>query len=119
MTSERRWYTVTIVPYGASADQANRAGPERFSTSGPGMDTQASLDDGGRIDLWMDLKSKLKRQELDLPQDYAVPVKEFAVDKTATDYPILNIVIFLVGSRGQSPLLPSKGSYPVADLRHR
>lgn len=49
----------------------------------------------------MDLKSKVKKQALGLPEDYAVPVKEFAVDKVAArNTPILNIVIFLVGSRG-------------------
>lgn len=63
------------------------------------MDTRAELDQGGRIDLWMDLKSQLKSQSLDLPEDYAAPVKEFAVDKLAS-VPPLNLVIFLVGSRG-------------------
>jgi len=65
------------------------------------MDTRAELDEGGRIDLWMDLKHKLASGAADLPEDYAVHIEEYAVDKTATDCPPLNIVIFLVGSRGK------------------
>jgi hypothetical protein len=72
-----------------------------MSTSGPGMDTRAELDAGGRIDLWMDLKHKLGEGATDLPEDYAAPIKEYAVDKIAADCPPLNIVIFLVGSRGK------------------
>ena len=63
------------------------------------MDTRAELNQGGRIDLWMDLKNKLKSEPQDLPENYAVPVKEFAVDNSAS-VPPLNLVIFLVGSRG-------------------
>jgi sterol 3beta-glucosyltransferase len=76
-------------------------GPNQISTSGPGMDTRAELDEGGRIDLWMDLKSKLAKGAADLPEDYAVNIEEYAVDKNARDCPPLNIVIFLVGSRGE------------------
>lgn len=65
------------------------------------MDTRAELDEGGRIDLWMDLKHKLATGPADLPEDYAVHIEEYAVDKTTRDCPPLNIVIFLVGSRGQ------------------
>lgn len=68
------------------------------------MDTRAEMDRGGRIDLWMDLKTQIQSQVLDLPEDYAVPVKEYAVDKSAQEFPIMNIVIFLVGSRGWSCL---------------
>jgi hypothetical protein len=77
-------------------------GPDRLATSGPGMDTRAELDEGGRIDLWMDLKHKLTDGNVDLPENYAPDIKEYAVDKHATDCPPLNIVIFLVGSRGES-----------------
>jgi sterol 3beta-glucosyltransferase len=72
-----------------------------MAASGPGMDTRAELDEGGRIDLWMDLKHKLPSGAADLPEDYAVPIQEYAVDKHTTDCPPLNIVIFLVGSRGE------------------
>jgi hypothetical protein len=48
----------------------------------------------------MDLKHKLGEGATDLPEDYAAPIKEYAVDKITTDCPPLNIVIFLVGSRG-------------------
>jgi sterol 3beta-glucosyltransferase len=72
-----------------------------MAASGPGMDTRAELDEGGRIDLWMDLKHELPSGAADLPEDYAVPIQEYAVDKHATDCPPLNIVIFLVGSRGE------------------
>jgi sterol 3beta-glucosyltransferase len=78
-------------------------GPDQISTSGPGLDTRAELDEGGRIDLWMDLKHKLAKGAADLPEDYAVHIEEYAVDKNARDCPPLNIVIFLVGSRGESP----------------
>lgn len=66
------------------------------------MDTRAELDEGGRIDLWMDLKHKLTDGTVDLPDGYAAPIEEYAVDKKTTDCPPLNIVIFLVGSRGMS-----------------
>jgi hypothetical protein len=48
----------------------------------------------------MDLKHKLGEGATDLPEYFAAPIKEYAVDKIATDCPPLNIVIFLVGSRG-------------------
>lgn len=79
-------------------------GPDRLSISGPGLDTRAEVDQDGRIDLWMDHKTQVKTQMLGLPDDYAVPVKEFGVDKSAQVFPIMNIVIFLVGSRGWSPV---------------
>ena len=79
-------------------------GPDQLSTSGPGLDTRAELDEGGRIDLWMDLKHKLVEGAADLPEDYAVHIEEYAVDKDARDCPPLDIVIFLVGSRGESPI---------------
>lgn len=51
------------------------------------------------INIWVDLKKVLP----DLPADYAVPVKEYAIDPIGSkDCPPLNIVIFIVGSRGES-----------------
>jgi hypothetical protein len=75
---------------------ANITGPNQISTSGPGLDTRAELDEGGRIDLWMDLKHNLAKGAADLPEDYAIHIEEYAVDKNARDCPPLNIVIFLV-----------------------
>ncbi|ORY31586.1 glycosyltransferase family 1 protein [Naematelia encephala] len=49
------------------------------------------------INIWVDLKQIVP----DLPKDYARPVKEYAIDPaTAKECPPLNIVIFIVGSRG-------------------
>lgn len=49
----------------------------------------------------LDLKQKLP----DLPKDYAKEVNEFAVDAQAwQDVPRLNIVIMIVGSRGELSL---------------
>ena len=46
----------------------------------------------------LDLRQKLP----DLPEDYAKEVNEFAVDAQAwQDVPRLNIVIMIVGSRGE------------------
>ena len=45
----------------------------------------------------------MKKKLPDLPKDYAREVREFAVDPTkATETPALNIVIFIVGSRGMA-----------------
>ncbi|KAK4687648.1 hypothetical protein P7C73_g2470, partial [Tremellales sp. Uapishka_1] len=68
-----------------------------FSSSGPGLDSRAKLDENGMINIWVDLKKPLP----DLPKDYARPVKEYAVDsKGSGKCPPLNIVIFITGSRG-------------------
>lgn len=59
--------------------------------------TSARLTDDGRIVISLDLKKPLP----DLPEGYANPVKEYAVDRrTYTDAPAMNIVIMIVGSRG-------------------
>jgi sterol 3beta-glucosyltransferase len=50
------------------------------------------------INIWVDLKQNVP----DLPKDYAKPVQEYATDPiSALDCPPLNIVIFIVGSRGK------------------
>lgn len=77
--------------YRADADYAD------WSKSGPGLSSRANLTDDGTISIWVDLKKALP----DLPKDYARPVKEWATDPTKSDdCPPLNIVIFIVGSRG-------------------
>lgn len=69
-----------------------------FRKDGPGLESRASLDDMGMINIWVDLKKALP----DLPKDYAVPVEEYAIDPVGSkDCPPLNIVIFIVGSRGR------------------
>lgn len=56
----------------------------------------------------LDLAQKLP----DLPKDYARDVKEFAVDETEWKrYPSMNIVIMIVGSRGELAM-----SYPHPNL---
>jgi hypothetical protein len=78
------------------ADQSDFA---KFTSSGPGLDSRALLDESGMINIWVDLKKPLP----DLPKDYAQSVREYAVDTKASDTcPPLNVVIFIVGSRGQS-----------------
>lgn len=51
------------------------------------------------INIWVNLKKELP----DIHKDYATEVVEYAVDpENAEKCPPLNIVIFIVGSRGQS-----------------
>lgn len=47
----------------------------------------------------LDLKERLP----DLPENHAREVKEFGVDEKWQDYPPMNIVIMIVGSRGEIP----------------
>ena len=68
-----------------------------WSGAGPGLDSRAKVAEDGTINIWVDLKKALP----DLPKDYARPVKEWATDpERSADCPLLNIVIFIVGSRG-------------------
>lgn len=70
-----------------------------FTKEGPGLSSRASMTDEGMINIWVDLKEKIP----DLHKDYAREVKEFATDPAGgADCPPLNIVIFIVGSRGMS-----------------
>ncbi|TFK31981.1 glycosyltransferase family 1 protein [Crucibulum laeve] len=69
----------------------------KYSSDGKGLSSFASLSSEGCIDLSFNFKRKLP----DLPKDHARDVNEFAVDKTRwRDYPSMNIVIMIVGSRG-------------------
>jgi len=91
--------------------EANHDGSDYadFTKNGPGLESRASLDDEGMINVWVDLKKVLP----DLPTDYARPVKEYAVDPVGSkDCPPLNIVIFIVGSRGAASVFDVE----VADL---
>jgi len=82
---------------------ADCTGPETVTSSGPGAHAQAHMGDGGRIDISLHLKGDLKERSLhvDLPDDFGPTVVEYAVDTAGSDCPKLNIVIFVVGSRGK------------------
>lgn len=68
-----------------------------FVSSGKGLESLATIGPDGQISLTFDLKQHLP----DLPTDHAREVKEFAIDQTKwRDYPSMNIVIMIVGSRG-------------------
>lgn len=70
-----------------------------WSKDGPSLSSRAKMEEDGMINIWVDLKRSLP----DLPKDYARPVKEWATDPIgAKDCPPLCIVIFIVGSRGES-----------------
>jgi sterol 3beta-glucosyltransferase len=52
----------------------------------------------GRISVQLSLRKSLP----DLPPEYAFDVKEFAIDEvTYKEVPSLNVVIMIVGSRGE------------------
>ncbi|KAJ3716120.1 glycosyltransferase family 1 protein [Lentinula raphanica] len=69
----------------------------QYTQSGKGLLSKARIDPEGRIVVSLDLKQKLP----DLPPDYAPEVHEFGIDKSKwMRYPSMNIVIMIVGSRG-------------------
>ena len=69
-----------------------------YKATGKGLSSFARVDDDGRIVISLDLKQKLP----DLPEKYAKTVEEFALDeKSWRDVPAMNIVIMIVGSRGE------------------
>ena len=56
------------------------------------------MSDDGMINIWVDLKRAIP----DIHENYAKSVTEYATDpKGGEDCPPLNIVIFIVGSRGE------------------
>ncbi|KAJ7577401.1 hypothetical protein C8J56DRAFT_366855 [Mycena floridula] len=62
-----------------------------------GLSSAACVTQDGRISVIFDTKTKLP----ELPQNYAPDVKEFAVDEEEWhNFPRMNIVIMIVGSRG-------------------
>lgn len=71
----------------------------RYQSIGKGLASSAQLTENGQILVSLDLKKKLP----ELPSDHAVPVREFAIDRAASDQaPPMSIVIMIVGSRGGS-----------------
>ncbi|KAJ7063648.1 glycosyltransferase family 1 protein [Mycena amicta] len=69
----------------------------QYTASGLGLASAARVLPDGRIVISLDLKRKLP----DLPKEYAQDVQEFAVDRRDyTRCPPLNIVVMIVGSRG-------------------
>ncbi|KAJ7684426.1 glycosyltransferase family 1 protein [Mycena polygramma] len=83
-----------------------------YNASGKGLASMARVLPDGRIVISLDLKQKLP----DLPQDHAQDIQEFAVDKTEwKKYPSLNIVIMIVGSRGDVQPYVALGKLLVAD----
>ncbi|GLB35572.1 putative glycosyltransferase family 1 protein [Lyophyllum shimeji] len=68
-----------------------------WKSTGKGLNSVARVTEDGRIVVSLELAQKLP----DLRQDYARDVEEFAVDRTEwKQYPSMNIVIMIVGSRG-------------------
>lgn len=85
-------------PYGNQDSLSCLSDLSGFTSSGPGLSTQASLDDTGKINVSLRFQKALP----DLTPDYAASVQEYAVDnRQNVDVPILNVVIFIVGSRGE------------------
>ncbi|CAE6434741.1 unnamed protein product [Rhizoctonia solani] len=68
-----------------------------YKAMGKGLSSSANMTPDGRIVITLDLHKKLP----DLPKDYANPVREYAVDRVDWRVaPPMNIVIMIVGSRG-------------------
>lgn len=79
----------------------------RFVRVGAALATSAKIDDDGRI--LFSIRSKTS-QLPSLPKDYGADLPEFAVEPTGLhDVPSLNIVIFVVGSRGARFRQPLRG----------
>ncbi|WVQ94954.1 hypothetical protein IAU59_002044 [Kwoniella sp. CBS 9459] len=71
--------------------------PSTVSAAGPGMTSHAAVDDAGQVDITLRLHRKLP----ELPASFSRNVREHGVDlKDWSKCPPLNIVIFIVGSRG-------------------
>ncbi|KAG8888197.1 hypothetical protein FRB98_008215 [Tulasnella sp. 332] len=69
----------------------------RYKAVGKGLVSSAEITDGGRIAMSLDLRQPLA----DLPPEYAQSVQEYGVDRTNfATAPAMNIVIMIVGSRG-------------------
>ncbi|KAK0227822.1 UDP-Glycosyltransferase/glycogen phosphorylase [Armillaria fumosa] len=68
----------------------------KYIAAGKGLVSSAFITPDGRISVSLDLKQKLP----DLPEDHALDVKEFAVDREWRRFPKMNIIIMIVGSRG-------------------
>ncbi|KAK0458622.1 UDP-Glycosyltransferase/glycogen phosphorylase [Desarmillaria tabescens] len=86
----------------------------RYTAAGKGLRSSAFITPDGRISVSLDLKHKLP----ELPEDHASGVKEFAVDREWTKFPKMNIVIMIVGSRGDVQPYVALGKRLRSD-RHR
>ncbi|KAJ6606176.1 UDP-Glycosyltransferase/glycogen phosphorylase [Mycena vulgaris] len=83
-----------------------------YKSFGKGLASTARVLPDGRIVISLDLKKKLP----DLPEDHARDIQEFAVDKTEwKHYPSMNIVIMIVGSRGDVQPYVALGKLLLAD----
>ncbi|KAG8954760.1 hypothetical protein FRC04_011193 [Tulasnella sp. 424] len=68
-----------------------------YESVGKGLASSARLTENGQILVSLNLMKELP----ELPSDHAIPVQEFAVDRTASSQaPPMSIVIMIVGSRG-------------------
>ena len=70
----------------------------KFVSAGKGLELAARVSNDGRISVKFDLK----KGTANISHDYAVSVKEFAIDSQWKDCPRMNIVIMIVGSRGMN-----------------
>ncbi|KAG9051113.1 hypothetical protein FS837_011959 [Tulasnella sp. UAMH 9824] len=88
----------TMGPSDAASDSTSPTMTySRYQSIGKGLASSAQLMENGQILVSLDLKKKLP----ELPSDHAAPVREFAVDRAASDQaPPMSIVIMIVGSRG-------------------
>ncbi|KAF8890234.1 glycosyltransferase family 1 protein [Mucidula mucida] len=81
---------------------------------GRGLSSSANITPDGTISVKLDLKHKLP----DLPEEHAQEVKEFAVEEDELEwrrFPSLNIVIMIVGSRGDVQPYIALGKRLIAD----
>ncbi|GHJ85209.1 hypothetical protein NliqN6_1611 [Naganishia liquefaciens] len=80
-----------------SGEEGKSQDPRSIETSGPGLQSKAELKGDGTIGVTLDAKTEIP----DLPPDYALPVQEYGIDSSRPlRVPSLNIVIMIVGSRG-------------------
>ncbi|KAF8191604.1 glycosyltransferase family 1 protein [Mycena galopus ATCC 62051] len=102
----------TVVDIGSIQTDPKTNYAEYMST-GKGLNSMARVLPDGRIVISLDLKQKLP----DLPAEgHARDIQEFAVDKTQwKKYPSLNIVIMIVGSRGDVQPYVALGKLLQAD----
>ncbi|KAG9024239.1 hypothetical protein FRB95_011749 [Tulasnella sp. JGI-2019a] len=78
-------------------DSSSRTDYATYKSVGKGLVSSAELTNSGRIAISLDLKKSIE----DLPECYANSVEEYAIDPTNfTAAPVMNIVIMIVGSRG-------------------
>ncbi|KAF8162758.1 glycosyltransferase family 1 protein [Crassisporium funariophilum] len=86
-------------------------GYAEYISQGEGLESTASISPDGRISIVLDLKNDVP----ELPQDHGQDVEEFAVDRQWKDYPCMNIVVMIVGSRGDVQPYVALGQELVKD----